>query len=172
MDCKLPTCTVSQEVPPHTQTARVLTQLERPEYSLGISDPPNFTPERRSSTRFPLELSAELAAGKLKLQARTANISSGGLLLYCDQEVEIGTLVTVRLTWPIPQRNKQMVLVVHGEIIRRELRSVAIRHRRYEFEIAPQPRASRLPFSWQHPFTSLSLALSAPYIPAVVEELA
>ena len=157
MDWKLPLRMPHQEVYSQTPTAtaRILTKLERPEDSLGISQPSNFAPERRTSARFPLELPAELTAGKVKLKAKTANISSGGLLLSCEQEVEVGTLVTVRLNWPIPQRSKQVVLVVHGEIIRRQASGIAILHRRHEFEVCPQPGISRSPFSCQHHFTSL-----------------
>jgi len=159
VDWKLPLRMPHQEVYSQTPTAtaRILTKLERPEDSLGISQPSNFAPERRTSARFPLELPAELTAGKVKLKAKTANISSGGLLLSCEsqQEVEVGTLVTVRLNWPIPQRSKQVVLVMHGEIIRRQASGVAIRHRRHEFEICPQPAVSRPQLSWQQHFTSL-----------------
>lgn len=162
MDWKLPPRTPLQDVHPSSPpgVARVLTQLEHPAQSLSNSETGNYSPERRSSARFPLELPAELLAGNVRLKTTTANISSGGLLLSCDQEVEIGTLATVRVSWPISQRSKQVVLVVQGEIIRREPCHLAIRHRRHEFEVAPQTRLSSSPFSWQHHFTSLAPILA------------
>jgi hypothetical protein len=104
--------------------------------------PKGYAPERRSSERFPIELQAELSAGGMRLRGKTANISSGGLLLTCDQDVEVGTLVTVRLHWPIQQRKKQVILVVYGEIIRRDASGLAILHRQHEFEVASLPATS------------------------------
>jgi len=110
--------------------------------------PKGFAPERRSSERFPIELKAELSAGGVRMLGKTANISSGGLLMVCDQDVEIGTLVTVRLHWPILQRKKPVVLVVYGEIIRRESNRIAILHRQHEFEVSALPAATH-----SHPFS-------------------
>jgi hypothetical protein len=66
----------------------------------------------------------------------TANISSGGLLMTCDKQFRKGTLVTVRLQWPVGRRKDNLFLVVQGEIIRREPARIAIRQRRHDFELA------------------------------------
>jgi hypothetical protein len=155
VDWKLPLSMPQGDVQPEASNGidRVPRQLDRPESSTFLRAPTDFTPERRSSARFPLELPAELAAGDVKLKAMTTNVSSGGLLLNCDPEVEIGTLVTVRMNWPVAQRTKQVILVVHGEIIRRQAGGIAIRHRRHEFQVGPQAGASRAQFSWRHHFT-------------------
>jgi len=117
--------------------------------------------ERRSSMRFRLELDADISASGERFRGRTVNISSGGLLMSCGESVEVGTLVTVRIAWPIQQRNKRVTLVVHGEIIRRETSGIAVRQQRHEFEISSLPATSRSsPFSLNHTRRLLSLALA------------
>jgi len=91
--------------------------------------------ERRGSARYPLELEAELSSCEVRLSGTTANIGSGGLLMTCDRNVAIGSIVTVRMNWPVRQGDKQVVLVVQGEIIRRERSRVAILRRQYDFEV-------------------------------------
>jgi hypothetical protein len=108
-----------------------------PEPSPGRST--NHLADRRSTVRFPLEMQAEVSAGDLRFSGKTANISSGGLLVSCDSQVEVSTLVTVRLDWPIQQRKKPVFLIVHGEIIRRDSNCLAIIRRRHEFEVGPAP---------------------------------
>ena len=99
--------------------------------------------ERRASMRFLMELDADVHTRGDRFQGRTINISSGGLLMNCGDRGEVGMLVTVRLAWPIPQRNKRVTLVVHGEIIRRDAGTVAVRQQRHEFEVAPTSSTSR-----------------------------
>ena len=103
---------------------------------LSFHAPSDFPQERRSTTRFPLELPAEISLGPSRIAGRTANISSGGMLLVCEDDVELGSLVTVRVHWPVQQRDRQVALVLHGEIIRREPSRIAILHRRHEFEVS------------------------------------
>ena len=91
--------------------------------------------ERRIGARFPLELSGELSAGDVRIRGRTANIGRGGLLMMCDGNVDIGTIVTVRLNWPVPQGDKRVILVLQGEIIRCESNRIAILHQEYDFEV-------------------------------------
>lgn len=97
------------------------------------SDP--FVAERRSTLRFPLQLEGELSTAGLQLVVKTVNVSSGGLLMHCDREIAIGTMVTVRLHWPVEQAGKPVTLVVHGEIVRREPFRIAILRREYDFEV-------------------------------------
>jgi hypothetical protein len=103
---------------------------------LSFHAPHGFGSERRSSARFPLELPAELCWDSIRLVGKTANISSGGLLMTCDRDVQLGALVSVRLGWPLLQSDRRVVLIVHGEIIRRERSCIAILQRRYEFEVS------------------------------------
>lgn len=92
--------------------------------------------ERRASMRFLMELDADIYSRGDRFPGRTVNISSGGLLVSCGDRGEVGMLVTVRIAWPLPQRNRRVTLVVHGEIIRREAGSVAVRQQRHEFEVS------------------------------------
>lgn len=114
------------------------------------SDSPNIL-ERRSSMRFQLELDADVSTAEQRFRGRTVNISSGGLLMNCGGHGEVGSLVTIRLDWPIQQRNKRITLVVHGEIIRRETDRFAVRQQRHEFEVSSLPSISHASaFSLNH----------------------
>ena len=97
-----------------------------------------LTSERRLSARFPLELEAELSADNIRIKGTTANISSGGLLMTCDEDIGAVTPVTVRIKWPIRKGENQVILVVHGEIVRHEPTRIAILKRQHEFEVASQ----------------------------------
>jgi hypothetical protein len=119
-----------------------------------------YTMERRSSMRFPMELDADISTSGDRFRGRTINISSGGLLVSCGDNIEVGTLVTIRIGWPMPQRNKRVTLVVHGEIIRREMSRIAIRQQRHEFEVSSLAATSHSsPFSLNHTRRLLSSAL-------------
>jgi len=97
----------------------------------------DFVPtERRITERFPLRLKGELSAANLRMEGETVNISSGGMLLDCDLEVPVGTIVTVRLRWPIPQSDKPVILVIQGEIVRHESKRVAILRKEYDFQVS------------------------------------
>jgi len=97
--------------------------------------------ERRNSIRFSFEFSAELSVGKLQIQGKTANISSGGLLMNCsDGQLEksrarLGSRVKVRITgWPSSRTNDgNMTLVMEGVIVRKLNQLVAIRRTKYRF---------------------------------------
>ena len=106
------------------------------EATLGVYALPNVKPERRFSERFPLELPAELHVDGLRLSGQTINISSGGLLVKCDGNFQPGTVVTVRLEWPIRQRTRPVTLIVCGEVVRREPGRIAIQRQQYDFIVA------------------------------------
>ena len=91
--------------------------------------------ERRGSPRYPLELEGELQLDGCAVACRSANISSGGLLTICDREVQVGAAVIVRLDWPLRQRNRQVVLVVQGEVVRRAPGLIGILRRQYTFDV-------------------------------------
>jgi hypothetical protein len=106
-----------------------------PDFDLALGEMVN-RPERRHSRRFPIELAAELHAGRDRISGRTANISSGGLLMICShQQLEVGKRVKVRITnWPgAPRKKTKVVLIVEGFIVRMSSTYVAVRRTRYEF---------------------------------------
>ena len=90
--------------------------------------------ERRFNERYPLRLKGEVSAANFRLSGETVNISSGGMLLNCDLEVPVGTIVTVRLQWPVQQSEKPVILIVQGEIVRQEPSRVAILRKEYDFQ--------------------------------------
>jgi hypothetical protein len=123
----------SSVIPDHVLYSQILDESSK------ASMETRFSSERRLSIRFPLELPAEVSAGDVRITGKTANISSGGVLIACDSAIEMNTLVTVRMVWPVRQRKNPVVLVVQGEIVRREETGIALIRRRYEFEVGPAP---------------------------------
>lgn len=99
-----------------------------------LPDYHRFATERRSTERFPLQLHGELSTAKVQFTTQTINVSGGGLLVTCDREIAIGTMVTIRLHWPVKQAGKPVTLVVHGEIVRKEPSQIAILRHEYDFE--------------------------------------
>lgn len=154
MDGKLPIQFSSEEI----------VRTIPPTHYGSIAESPNVfgadSQERRASMRFVLEMEADISTSAERFRARTINISSGGLLLTCSGNVEIGTLVTVRIAWPLQQRNKRITLIVHGEIIRRDSIGLAVRQQRHEFEVSPQTvtsHATSVPLSHNRRFLSSAL---------------
>jgi hypothetical protein len=90
--------------------------------------------ERRTTQRFPIQLTAELCVLEARIPGITVNISSGGLLLKCSHDsVKIGGRVKVRITnWP-NSKEKKSVLMIDGAVVRYSTEYVAVRRIRYEF---------------------------------------
>ena len=59
-------------------------------------------PERRSLTRFPLQLSAKIRifGTDAVIFAETKNISAGGVYLHTSSQIELGTALDLVLTLP------------------------------------------------------------------------
>lgn len=92
--------------------------------------------ERRTTQRFPIELPADLCILEMRISGTTVNISSGGLLMKCSHgSFKMGRRVKVRITiWPNSGgKHSQVILVIHGAVVRGARGHVAIRRTRHEF---------------------------------------
>lgn len=92
--------------------------------------------DRRARRRYPIELPAELTSSRKRVEGKTVNISTSGLLLACpNPELRIGTRVKVRIgDWPLQRRkNGMLALIVEGHIVRSSDGKVAVRRLRYYF---------------------------------------
>jgi len=94
--------------------------------------------ERRARVRFPLEPRVDFrtigerypAAGK----GWAVNMSSTGMLVRCQHEISVGTLMELSIDWPVLLHGRvplQMVAV--GTVVRREMFSFAVGLERYRF---------------------------------------
>jgi PilZ domain len=120
------------------------------------SNAKHFTEEdtslgRRISTRFPLKFPAVLYFRKEHIRGKTANMSSGGLLMICSESeleqtgVQVGARVKVRITgWPTSRPdNTNVGLMVEGVVVRKLARHVAVRRIRHDFVEIKSKRRSR-----------------------------
>jgi hypothetical protein len=102
--------------------------------SLGIS-----RPEHRLHPRYPLELAAEftlLTNGQTAQHGvgTTLNISSGGILLACNDKLPPGAEIEVTIQWPfLPAGARALKLRITGHIVRSNGMRVAIQTSHCEF---------------------------------------
>ncbi len=100
------------------------------------------TEDRRASERFPLEREVRFwllrDGGKDGLATgKTLNMSSGGVLLTCEQPVAPGRKVELSISWPVQLNAKcGLRLVARGVVVRCEDGKIAVRIRQYEFRTA------------------------------------
>lgn len=116
----------------------------------------NYTRERRSKVRFPLNvrLSYRLRGSKQPAAGagQSVNISSVGVLFIAEQELTTGDRLEMTLDWPasldgvVPLR-----LFVFGRIVRSDGRTAAVKIDHHEFRTTrrqtasePSPHDSRL----------------------------
>jgi hypothetical protein len=99
--------------------------------------------ERRSKTRFPIELVARYAVpGRLEIEAtgRTVNISSHGVLMTYTSSVSPGTPISVMMEWPIFLSNAcPLALHIRGTVVRSDRGLIAVRFSTHEFRTKPKP---------------------------------
>ncbi len=96
-------------------------------------------PERRGSTRFPVQEEvtyrllprrSEQACGT----GHTVNISSKGILFTTEEELPVGRLVELSVSWPARLHGTcALKFVVIGRVLRSEAHIAAIEMEKYEF---------------------------------------
>ena len=100
-------------------------------------------PERRTRTRFPIELGARYAvSGRQEIEGmgRTVNISSHGVLMASAHEVFPETSIRVVIEWPILLGNIcPLALHIHGKVVRSERGLIAVRFSTRELRTQPKP---------------------------------
>jgi len=100
--------------------------------------------ERRLHPRYPIALGAEyrlVSRDGIQCQGscRTVNISSGGVLLETKAVLSPRGPIEVSIEWPCLLRGVvPLKLIVHGNIVRFDGSSVAVKMTGYEFHTAGQ----------------------------------
>lgn len=94
--------------------------------------------ERRTRARYPVQLPARYRGvnrGKrIEGVGLTVNISSRGLLITCQHQLQLGTRLEVLINWPsLLESTIPLQLVATGRVIRSEGSSVALEFGQYEF---------------------------------------
>jgi hypothetical protein len=98
--------------------------------------------EQRSHRRYPIELEVEyrlLAKGRSELvgSGKTRNISSGGMLFDALGSRPATGSIEVLLSWPFLLEGVcPLKLVAKGQIVRSDVRGVAIQYNYHEFRTA------------------------------------
>lgn len=95
--------------------------------------------ERRRKCRYPIELSFRYEIRKKKALVRTGigatiDISSGGILLRCDDALVLGSTLQLAIDWPfLLNQVCGLQLAVIGRVVRHDERGTAIKINRCEF---------------------------------------
>lgn len=97
------------------------------------------TSERRRHQRYPITLLSEYILAGNRAQARTLNISSGGVLLKTDKILSVGNEIQVFINWPVLLDQRcPLHCVISGKVLRSDETGTAIRTIRYDFKIRPK----------------------------------
>jgi hypothetical protein len=105
--------------------------------------------ERRSDRRYELALTVRWRLIRRRRvvdsgTGTTVDVSSGGLLLETDRELETGLMIELSIAWPVLLHNvAPLQLVVAGRVVRAQGRRVAVRMLQHEFRTAGVSRARR-----------------------------
>ena len=90
--------------------------------------------ERRNRARYPVQLPARYQGQGIAGVGLTVNISSKGLLITCQHELQLGTRLEVRINWPsLLESTVPLQLVASGRVIRCEGFSIALEFAQYQF---------------------------------------
>jgi PilZ domain len=106
----------------------------------------NSASEHRQYPRYPIVLAAEFTLPTRGETARrgagtTLDISSGGLLLACNNNLLPGNEIEVTLQWPfLLDGALPLKLRITGHIVRANQMVVGVQFSRYEFRTAPLAR--------------------------------
>ena len=99
-------------------------------------------PERRASSRFPIERAVRFKVLSRKGFAEpgrghTINMSSSGVLFTTDRELTPGRRLELSISWPAQlDRSCPLQLVARGRVVRAERGTVALEIQQHEFRTA------------------------------------
>ncbi|MBV9296782.1 MAG: PilZ domain-containing protein [Acidobacteriaceae bacterium] len=103
------------------------------------------TPERRRSSRFPIERELRYKTLNQRTEilvgnGKTLNISSSGVLFTSDHDLPIGTRLEVSISWPAQLNEKCLLnLVARGRVTRHTKGQLALQIQQYEFRTQSRP---------------------------------
>jgi PilZ domain len=93
--------------------------------------------ERRLKARYPVQLPARyrsLDRERVAGVGLTVNISSNGLLVTCQHEIQLGTRMEVLINWPsLLESTIPLQLVTTGRVIRSGASTFVIEFAQYQF---------------------------------------
>jgi PilZ domain len=94
--------------------------------------------ERRSKRRYPLQLNLRYRSISDRMPmagtGRTLNVSSRGILIASEQEVQEGTRLHVRVEWPwLLDSATPLQLVAESRVVRASRAEFAVELLRYQF---------------------------------------
>src|SRR5579872_6235458 len=103
----------------------------------------NFTgPERRSRTRFPIELGARYkidGPNNISGTAQTVNISSNGALITSAHQVPPAASIRVVIEWPVLLDDDcRLALHISGTVVRSDQGLVAVQFSHHELRTQPK----------------------------------
>jgi hypothetical protein len=109
-----------------------------------------MTNERRTKTRYPLELTVQYQTLSERQPVtgtgQTVNVSSSGMLITAEHELQEGALVKVTLEWPTLLNGKTALqLVTTGKVVRRQDSRWGVAFDHYQFRTRKQKPAISMP---------------------------
>jgi hypothetical protein len=77
-------------------------------------------PDLRNSTRFPLQLPVTLKTPAGELEARTSDISSGGILFHLNSDIAVGSAVefTIEMPAEVLGSDQRVLVKCQGRVVR------------------------------------------------------
>lgn len=101
--------------------------------------------ERRQNVRYPFTAQAQCILAGIQTEARTRDISSGGVFLKTEAILRVGESIEVLIDWPVllDQRCPLRLLIL-GKVLRSDGSGSAVGIIRYEFRIRPTRRLAGL----------------------------
>ena len=98
---------------------------------------PLAVPERRQHARYPIHLGVFYRLANRSPPAdrlgQTVNMSSQGMLFKAAEDLPIGAGIVLFIAWPVSLGEIPLSLVVHGTVVRSDLRGTAVQFVRHEF---------------------------------------
>ena len=99
-----------------------------------------FAPyDRRQHQRFPITARCLYILAGNRGQAKTSDISSGGVFLKIDNILPVGKQIQVLIDWPaLLDERCPLRLVIAGRVLRSDSSGTAVGIIRYDFRIRPK----------------------------------
>jgi PilZ domain-containing protein len=121
--------------------------------------------ERRTKTRYPLELTVQYQtlgdSQPICGEGQTLNVSSSGMLITAGHNLKEGSLVKVTIEWPTLLNGKTALqLVTTGKVVRRQESSWGVAFDHYQFRTRKQKPAIALS-------SAVAAAMTAPAMPTI-----
>ena len=116
--------------------------------------------DRRTKRRYDIELDLVYKTARPDsvvcfATGKTRNISSGGVLFRADGELSVGAPIVLSVRWPVrPHEERQVRLLMAGQIARCDSAGIAVTTQRYEFLLQTRETLNTLEctIEWRNTF--------------------